>query len=110
MRDKDIKNLIDASILSVNKGSMLVVENVSKLEEIKDGVGKVCTIMQDIAGSMRTQESSIVEINNAVKELDSVTQQNSALVEEIAGSSESLSRTSNHLAKEIDITLLGKFQ
>jgi methyl-accepting chemotaxis protein len=104
---KDIKNLIDDSILKVEEGSKLVEDNVVKLEEIKEKVAKVSEIMQDISNSTHSQEISIQEINNAVTQLDTVTQQNSSLVEEIASSSEEMTKEAIQLNETIISRFLG---
>ena len=95
---KDIKNLIDTSIGKVENGSMLVKSNGEKLEEITEGIQKVNDIMLEISAATNQQYSAIQQINTAVTQIDTVTQDNSRMVEEVAHFSENM----NGVAQEMD--------
>jgi methyl-accepting chemotaxis protein len=79
---KEIKNLIEDTVVKVEDGTRLVNASGRTLMEIVEGVVKVTSIVQDIASASRDQSSGIGQVNTAVMQMDRVTQQNAALVEE----------------------------
>jgi methyl-accepting chemotaxis protein len=79
---KEIKALIHDSVGKVNEGTRLVDESGKVLDEIVTGVKKVTDVMAEIASSSREQASGIEQVNKAVTSMDTMTQQNAALVEE----------------------------
>jgi aerotaxis receptor len=79
---KEIKNLIEDTVVKVEDGTRLVNASGRTLMEIVEGVVKVTSIVQDIASASREQSSGIGQVNTAVMQMDRVTQQNAALVEE----------------------------
>jgi len=87
---KEIKSLINDSVEKVDEGSRLVNESGSTLEEIVSSVKKVSDIIAEIAAASLEQSSGIEQVNQTVSQMDEVTQQNAALVEEAAAASESL--------------------
>jgi methyl-accepting chemotaxis protein len=87
---KEIKELINDSVDRVKEGSSLVDESGRTLEEIVEGAKKVGDIISDIASASVEQTSGIEQVNKAVTQMDEMTQQNAALVEEAAAASESL--------------------
>jgi methyl-accepting chemotaxis protein len=87
---KQIKALIQASVARVAEGSRLVDESGRTLDGIVDAVKKVTTIVAEIAAASREQSIGIEQVNRAVIQMDETTQQNAALVEEAAASSESI--------------------
>ncbi|WP_438971110.1 methyl-accepting chemotaxis protein [Methylophaga sp.] len=87
---KEIKELINDSGEKVREGSSLVDESGRTLEEIVDGAKKVGDIISEIAAAGAEQTSGIEQVNKAVTQMDEMTQQNAALVEEAAAASESL--------------------
>ena len=78
---KEIKILIDDSVHQVNLGSSLVNQAGSTMEEIVSSVRRVTDIMAEITSASNEQEAGIEQINQAITEMDAVTQQNAALVE-----------------------------
>ncbi len=86
---KDITALIKDSVGKVEEGSKLVNESGETLSQIVASVEKVSHIIGDIMAS-EEQSSGIREITTAVRQMDQVTQQNAALVEEAASASESM--------------------
>ena len=87
---KEIKALIQVSVARVSEGSRLVDESGRTLDGIVDAVKKVTTIVAEIASASREQSIGIEQVNRAVIQMDETTQQNAALVEEAAASSESI--------------------
>jgi methyl-accepting chemotaxis protein len=87
---KEIKKLIQDSVSQVEKGTQWVNQSGEALKEIMLAVKKVNDIIIEIAAASREQSSGIQQINNAIIQLDQITQQNGALVEESATASESL--------------------
>jgi methyl-accepting chemotaxis protein len=87
---KEIKDLINDSVERVKEGSSLVDESGRTLDEIVVGAKKVGDIISEIATASIEQTSGIEQVNKAVTQMDEMTQQNAALVEEAAAASESL--------------------
>ena len=102
---KEIKGLIKDSVSKVEEGSRLVDESGQTLEEIVVASKKVSDIIAEIAAAGQEQASGIDQINKAITQLESVTQQNAALVEEAAAASESMANQSVGLQR-----LVGQFQ
>jgi len=94
---KEIKTLINDSVEKVDEGSKLVNKSGATLEEIVIAVKKVGDIIAEIAAASKEQSSGIDQINIAVAQMDEVTQQNAALVEEAAAASESVNDQANGL-------------
>ncbi|NOY62519.1 MAG: PAS domain-containing protein [Gammaproteobacteria bacterium] len=87
---KEIKSLIKDSVEKVEDGTRLVDESGKTLEDIVTAVKKVSDIIAEIAAASQEQSSGIEQVNKAVGQMDEVTQQNAALVEEAAAASESM--------------------
>jgi methyl-accepting chemotaxis protein len=87
---KEIKALIGASVDRVDTGSRLVKDAGSTMTEIVNSVQRVSDIIGEIAAATSEQSSGIAKVNSTVSELDQMTQQNAALVEEGAAAAESL--------------------
>ena len=87
---KEIKALIQDSVVRVGQGSRLVDESGGTLTEIVAAVKKATSIVARIAESSREQSQGIEQVNRAVSQMDEMTQQNAALVEEAAASSQSI--------------------
>ena len=87
---KDIKDLIDTSEQHVRQGVNLVDETGASLLEIVNSVRDVAVLISDIAVANKEQTSSIQEVKTAVTQMDEMTQQNSALVEESAAATRAL--------------------
>jgi methyl-accepting chemotaxis protein len=95
---KDIKDLITNSNGQVKDGVELVNRAGASLTEIVDSIKKVAEIVADIANASNEQAGGIEQINKALTQMDEVTQQNSALVEENAATAKTL----EHQAKAMD--------
>jgi len=94
---KEIKGLIQDSVEKVADGTKLVDESGETLGEIVNGVKKVSDIIAEIAAASQEQSAGIEQVNKAVMQMDEVTQQNAALVEEAAAASEALDDQANGL-------------
>ncbi|MGE3479782.1 MAG: methyl-accepting chemotaxis protein [Gammaproteobacteria bacterium] len=99
---KEIKDLINDSVLKVEAGTELVNVSGQTLMEIVNGVGKVTAIVADIAAASREQSAGIEQVNQAVMQMDDLTQQNAALVEEAAQTSRTLEDESKGLIQMMD--------
>lgn len=86
---KEIKELIEDSVGKVEEGSELVNHSGETLKEIVESVTKVSNIVSEITAASEEQTLGIEEMNRAITQIDEVTQQNTALVEEVAAASES---------------------
>jgi methyl-accepting chemotaxis protein len=98
---KEIKGLIGDSVEKVEDGSKLVGEAGKTMEEIVQSVQQVTGIMAEIAAASMEQSSGINQVNLAVTQMDEVTQQNAALVEEAAAAAESLEEQAETLAQTV---------
>jgi len=87
---REIKSLINASVENVDSGSRLVNEAGGTMQEIVSGIRSVASIIDEISRSAAQQSAGIELIHGTVTDLDQMTQQNSALVEESAAAAESL--------------------
>ena len=87
---KEIKELIETSVARVQTGTTLVDEAGRTMTEISTAVQRVTDIMGEIASASEEQSSGIEQVARAVTQMDEVTQQNAALVEEAAAAAQSL--------------------
>jgi methyl-accepting chemotaxis protein len=87
---KQIKELIKDSAQKVSDGSALVAQSGQNLELIMQSVKKVSDIVSEIANASQEQSQGIEQVNKAVTQMDGMTQQNAALVEEAAAASKSM--------------------
>jgi methyl-accepting chemotaxis protein len=87
---KEIKALIDASSARVDDGSRLVGQAGQTIGEVRSAVSRVSSIMNEIATASAEQSDGIEEVNRAVSQMDEMSQQNAALVEEAAAAAASL--------------------
>jgi len=95
---KEIKGLIDDSVEKVGLGSRLVDQAGTTMEEIVASVRRVTDIMGEITAASQEQTTGIEQINQAISQMDQVTQQNAALVEEAAAAAASLQDQAGVLA------------
>ncbi|WP_353572662.1 methyl-accepting chemotaxis protein, partial [Candidatus Albibeggiatoa sp. nov. BB20] len=87
---KEIKELIENSITHISEGTELVNQSGLTLEAVMTSVLKMSEIILDIANATQEQSDGINQVNRAVSQMEGMTQQNSALVEQVTASSESL--------------------
>ena len=98
---KDIKTLIVDSGAQVKDGVRLVGETGDTLSEILKSIKSVSDIVAEIAAASEEQASGIGEINTSVTEMDDMTQQNAALVEENAASAKTMEEQANTMRDEM---------
>jgi methyl-accepting chemotaxis protein len=94
---KEIKTLIQDSVSKVEEGSSLVTQSGSTLDQIVAAVKKVTDIVSEIAAASQEQSMGIDQVNKAVTQLDQLTQQNAALVEQASASSRSMTEQAHAL-------------
>lgn len=87
---KEIKALIQDTMAKVEDGTQAVNQSGQTLEEIVLSIKKVSDIVAEIAAANREQSAGILQVNKAVTQMDEMTQQNAALVEELSGNSDSM--------------------
>ncbi|MBR7632884.1 methyl-accepting chemotaxis protein [Janthinobacterium lividum] len=100
---KEIKTLIGASVERVDAGSKLVDEAGRTMTLVVDSIKKVAAIMGEITSASHEQSAGISEVNQAVTQMDDITQQNAALVEQAAAAAESLQEQAQALIKAVAI-------
>ena len=98
---KEIKGLIGASVEKVEGGSRLVADAGRTMTEIVSSVQRVSDIIGEITAASSEQSDGIGQINTSVSQLDQMTQQNSALVEESAAAAESLKEQAVRLSEVV---------
>lgn len=98
---KEIKDLIDRSVAQVNSGSKLVDEAGVTIDEVVKSAQRVADLMGEITAASEEQHTGIEQVNHAVAQMDQVTQQNAALVEEAAAASRSLGEQGRQLTEAI---------
>ena len=99
---KEIKDLIQDSVAKVEGGSTLVAESGSTLDQIVTAVKKVSSIVSEIAAASREQSDGIEQVNKAIGQMDQVTQQNAALVEQATSASESMADQARELSRLLE--------
>jgi methyl-accepting chemotaxis protein len=98
---KEIKGLIQNSVERVEEGRKLVEGAGKTMEEIVASVHRVAEIISEIAAASQEQLSGIEQVGNAVTQMDRVTQQNAALVEESAAAAQNMSGQADELVKTV---------
>jgi methyl-accepting chemotaxis protein len=100
---KEIKELIKDSVERVNTGSKLVDQAGATMNEIVESIQRVADIMGEITAATQEQSAGIEQVNRAISQMDQVTQQNAALVEESAAASEALKEQAHSLAGAVSV-------
>jgi methyl-accepting chemotaxis protein len=100
---KEIKGLIGDSSERVEEGSRLVKDAGATMEEIVTSVRHVADILNEISSASQEQSAGIQQVNEAVTQMDGVTQQNAALVEEAAAASQSLQEQAARLTEAVAV-------
>ena len=99
---KEIKDLIQDSVIKVEDGSRLVEKSRKTLEGIVLSVKKVSNIVAEIALASKEQSDGITQVNKALLLMDEMTQQNASLVEQAAAASETMSEQTRELNSLVD--------
>jgi methyl-accepting chemotaxis protein len=100
---KEIKDLIDASTQRVADGATLAGQAGQTMQGIVDSIGRVSGIVNEIVASSREQASGIGQVNQAIVQMDGVTQQNAALVEESAAATRTMHEQAQALAELVAV-------
>ena len=100
---KEIKMLIGDSVASVEAGSTLVGQAGTAMEDVAASARQVTDIMKEIAAAGREQRVGMEQINQAIAQMDQVTQQNAALVEQAAAAADSLQDQATSLTHIIQV-------
>ena len=105
---KEIKELINDSVNKVAEGSRLVDQAGSTMSEVVESVRRVSDIISEITAAGLQQSAGISQINDAVTEMDTLTQQNAALVEEAAAAAASLQEQAQSLSQVVSVFKLDR--
>ncbi|MXS82407.1 PAS domain-containing methyl-accepting chemotaxis protein [Nitrosomonas oligotropha] len=100
---KEIKTLIDDSVKKVDQGAALVNKTGQTMNEIVMSIKNLTEIMSDITSASKEQNTGIEQVTQAVSQMDEVTQQNAALVEQAAAAAASLEQQAYELVGAISI-------
>ena len=107
---KEIKDLISDSVSKVETGSKQVTDARKTIDDIVTAVQQVTNIMSEITTASMEQSSGIEQINQSVMQMDEVTQQNAALVEEAAAAAETLQMQGHSLVQGMGVFRLSGVQ
>ncbi|WP_197047228.1 methyl-accepting chemotaxis protein [Paucibacter sp. KBW04] len=100
---KEVKTLINASVERVDSGAHLVTQTGQVMDEIVTSVRRVTDMMGEIASAATEQRDGIAQVNVAVTNLDQMTQQNAALVEQSAAAAQSLQEQAQRLEQVVSV-------
>ena len=104
---KEIKLLINASVERVEHGTALVDQAGTTMNEVVTSIRRVTDIMGEISAASNEQALGVAQVGEAVKQMDEVTQQNAALVEEMAAAASSLKNQASDLVEAVSVFKLG---
>jgi methyl-accepting chemotaxis protein len=100
---REIKELIMTSVERVEKGTRIVDQTGETMSEIVDSIARVSSIVSEISQASAAQRSGVMQIGESVAKMDTVTQQNAALVEESAAAAASLQQQSQRLVEAVGV-------
>jgi methyl-accepting chemotaxis protein len=103
---REIKDLINDSVQKVDAGNALAADAGKAMSEVVDSVRRITAIMSDIVHAAQEQSSGIEQVNQAITQIDEMTQQNAALVEQAAAASESLRQQAGALSEAVSVFTL----
>jgi methyl-accepting chemotaxis protein len=104
---KEIKSLIGDSVDKVDAGSQLVTRAGGTMQEVVAGIRRVTDIMGEIAAASQEQTQGITQVNQALTQMEHVTQQNAALVEEASASAQSVREQAGKLVEVVGVFKIG---
>lgn len=104
---KEIKQLINASVERVEQGSQLVDQAGCTMTEVVSSIKRVTDLMGEISAASNEQSLGVSQVGEAVAQMDQVTQQNAALVEEMAAAASSLKSQAQALVQTVSVFNLG---
>ena len=100
---KEIKGLIDDSVEKVGAGSKLVDQAGATMQEVVDSVQRLSAIIGEITDASEEQRLGIEQVNEAISQMDQVTQQNAALVEEAAAAANAMQDQAAQLSHAVQV-------
>ncbi len=100
---KEIKNLISASVERVEQGTALVDQAGATMTNVVTAIRRVTDLMSDISAASEEQSQEVGRVGVAITQMDEVTQQNAALVEEMAAAASSLSTQAAELVDAVAV-------
>ena len=100
---KEIKSLINASVERVEQGTMLVDQAGTTMTEVVSSIRRVTDLMGEISAASNEQAAGVAQVGEAVTQMDQVTQQNAALVEEMAAAAGSLRSQAQDLVQVVSV-------
>ncbi|MBA5686562.1 hypothetical protein H3H39_05785 [Duganella sp. LX47W] len=100
---KEIKELINASVERVEQGTSLVDQAGSTMEEVVTAIQRVTDIMAEISSASAEQSAGVTQVGEAVTQMDENTQQNAALVEEMAAAASALNGQAAELVQAVAV-------
>jgi uncharacterized phage infection (PIP) family protein YhgE len=104
---KEIKSLISASVERVEQGTLLVDKAGETMTEVVNSIQRVTDIMGEISAASNEQSQGVAQVGEAITQMDQATQQNAALVEEMAASATSLKSQALELVQTVAVFQLG---
>ena len=107
---KEIKTLINVSVERVEQGSSLVDQAGATMTDVVSAIRRVTDIMGSISAASAEQSSGVAQIGEAITQMDQVTQQNAALVEEMAAAASSLQSQAEDLVQSVSVFTLDAAQ
>jgi methyl-accepting chemotaxis protein len=107
---KEIKTLINVSVERVEQGSSLVDQAGATMTDVVTSIRRVTDIMGSISAASAEQSSGVAQIGEAITQMDQVTQQNAALVEEMAAAASSLQSQAEDLVQSVSVFTLDAAQ
>jgi len=104
---REIKTLISASVERVALGTALADKTGATMKEVVEAIGRVTGLMSDISQASREQSLGVSQVGEAVHHMDHATQQNAALVEEMAAAAGNLREQAQALVEQVSVFKLG---
>ncbi len=104
---KEIKTLITASVARVDQGTALVDQAGTTMTEVASSIRRVTQIMGEISAASQDQALGVTQVGEAVRQMDQATQQNAALVEEMAAAASGLKAQAQDLVQTVAVFKLG---
>ena len=99
----EIKSLINANVERVELGTMLVDQTGSTMTAVVSSIKRVTDIMGEISTASREQNIGVAQVGEAITQMDQVTQQNAALVEEMSAAADSLKSQAQELVQKVSV-------
>jgi methyl-accepting chemotaxis protein-2 (aspartate sensor receptor) len=100
---KEIKQLITASVSEIHQGNARAARAGETMDQAITEIQKVTRLITDISHASAEQSNGVAQVGEAVSNMDQTTQQNAAMVEEMAGAAESLRQQSDELVRAVSV-------